>query len=108
MSENNINSVKVRGVKIPMNGVDYVVPPMNLKTMQMMQDQLAAYDSTTGMQQLAVAVDIIQAAMRRNYPEITKDELMEMVDLGNMVEVMDAVMGATGMVKAKAAEILNR
>lgn len=100
--------VKVKGVEKDLCGTTYVIPPLNLRALNLIQDKLSAYDQATGIEQLQISVDIIHAAMIRNYPEMTKEELLDIIDLENMVDVMDAVMGNSGFVKARVGEVLKR
>ncbi len=50
---------------------------------------------------VADAIEVIHSALSRNYPELTIEDVEELVDLGNFSEVFQAVMGVS-MLKKKS------
>ena len=90
-------TVKIKGIDINLSGVDYVVPPLNLASLQILQDKLATFTGGADVKSVGVVADCAHAALKRNYPEITREELLEVIDLGNMLELMNAIMGISGM-----------
>lgn len=96
---------KIRGKIVNMDGRDFVVPPLNLKAFQSLEEELKTYNGKPNVEQLATAVKLAHAAMIRNYPDLTADEMADMMDLGNMAEVMDAVMGGSGLVKQTPTQL---
>ena len=46
-------------------------------------------------------VDATHAALKRNYPDLTRADVAELVDLGNMVEVIQSVMDVAGVKRAE-------
>jgi hypothetical protein len=85
----------------------YTIPPLSLGALQLMQDRLAALPTLNSIDPVAVRTMIESAylALRRNYPDITTDEVAELVDLGNVGEVYECLLDAAGVKrKAQAAE----
>jgi hypothetical protein len=56
---------------------------------------------STGMpasDQMEAVVDVLHAALSRNYPAMTKEELLDLIDLGNMTSLIKAAMRTSGLV----------
>ena len=54
-----------------------------------------------GEEQLAMLVEVVTAALQRNYPELTAAKVEDILDLGNALQVLDAILGG---IKLPAAE----
>jgi hypothetical protein len=89
----------IDGVVISMGGKKWLVPPLNLKFLRKNSERLAQYQgvSAASPDSVDMALEIIQAALSRNYPEITSDVLLEIVDMGNVQQIMEAIMGISGL-----------
>lgn len=92
------------GVEIMMGGKKWTIPPLTLKQIKKFSgtfQDLVNLDTSNipAMATGAVdaAVDIIHAAIVRNYPELTRDELEDLIDLRNLAPVMQAVLGMSGL-----------
>jgi hypothetical protein len=96
--------VKVKGV----SGVlgDLVIPPLSLGALEQLQERIKAFDGDAlKVENVAVVIDAATAALKRNYSDMTREAVGELVDVGNMFEVFQACMDVSGMVrKAKEAE----
>jgi hypothetical protein len=91
-------TVKVKGVEIEFaNGLTLVVPPLSLAAVESFQDRLTAYSG--GLSDVTLVIDALHASLKRNYPEMTREEVAETVDIANMQQVMFAVMNVSGLVK---------
>lgn len=96
--------IKVKGVPIEMGGETYVVPPLPLGVLEAMQDRLAAMNGGLDKESVATTIDCLFACLKRNYPDMTRERVAtDLLDVGNMGEVMQAVMDVSGM-RRKAAE----
>lgn len=87
------------GENIKIKGKEYIVPGLSLGQMERFADKIAAV--TTGSDNLNKEMiqtisEIIHAAMSRNYPEITVEAVKDMLDMRNMKQTFEAVMGASG------------
>lgn len=92
-------AVKVKGVSIEFADGPLVVPPLSLASIEELQPRLALFNGDIGS--VGIVIDSLHHALKRNYPTITREEVGELVDMGNMQEVMDAVMNVAGL-RAKA------
>lgn len=95
--------MKIKGIKLTLGGVDYTVPPIALGDLEQMQDRLAGYQGGLDQASIATVIDAAHAALKRNYPQITRAEIGALVDVANMAEVFEAVMDVSGL-KRKASE----
>lgn len=98
--------VKVKGITLDFSGRRMVVPPLSLGALEQLQERLAAFSGDiSDPDQVRTVIDSAHAALRRNYPDMTRIDVAEAIGLENMLEVMEAVMDVSGM-KRKAAETL--
>lgn len=96
--------VKIKGLAINLGGADFVVPPLSLGALEQLEERLKAFSGDiTDKSQVATAIDALHAALRRNYPEMTREQVADMIDVGNMIEAFEAVMDVSGT-RRKAAE----
>ena len=88
------------GVTIAMGGRDWLVPPLTLGQLRRLMPkvrQLTEIGETMGETQISVLVDIVAAALQRNYPEATADMVENLLDLGNASAVLNAVLTGSGL-----------
>jgi len=96
-------SVKIKGIPLSLGGKTYIVPPLNLGTLERLQERLANFTGGVDQESVSTVLDAAHSALLRNYPEITREQVAEMIDVANMAEVMEAVMDVSGL-KRKAIE----
>jgi hypothetical protein len=90
--------VKVKGIPMSLAGEAYVVPPLSLGALEQLQDRLAKFTGDVGgAGQVSTAIDALHAALRRNYPDVTREAVADLVGLENMADVMEAVMDVSGL-----------
>lgn len=90
---------KVKGVQVEFaDGTVLTVPPLNLAAVELLQERLVKFTGGMDKESVALVVDASLMALRRNYPDITRERLAsELIDLGNMQDVMEAVMDVSGL-----------
>ena len=93
----------IDGVKVMMGGKEWTVPALNFKQVRSLEPKLAA-STEPGFDTLGFTVEVVQMALSRNYPELTVDEVEEMIDLRNAPELFRVVMGQSGIVEASPGE----
>jgi hypothetical protein len=96
-------TTKFKGISLLLGDKNYVVPPLNFRTLQSLQSRLETFSGGVDAASLDLVVDSLHGAIQRNYPEVTRDDCVDMLDLGNMEEVMQAVMDVSGL-RRKAME----
>lgn len=80
------------------------VPPLALGAVVTLQDDVEGLKSLAGgarptPDQMSVVTRIVHSALSRNYPSLTEADVGEMVDLGNYMDVLSAVLSIAGYVK---------
>jgi len=91
------------GIEKELGGKAYVIPPLSLGQVRRLQNQLEKWTGAVDDKSVAVCIETVHAALSRNYPDVTVEQVEEWLDLGNMVELMQAVMYVSGMLR-KAEE----
>lgn len=95
---------RVKGIPLELGGTTYVVPPLSLGALEQLKERLENFTGDVrNDDQAATVIDAAHACLKRNYPDITREDVAELIDLENMMEVMEAVMDVSGM-KRKAKE----
>ena len=88
------------GVTIAMGGRDWLVPPLTLGQLRRLMPkvrQLSEIGGSMGDAQISVLVEIVAAALQRNYPEATAEMVENLLDLGNASAVLNAVLTGSGL-----------
>jgi hypothetical protein len=86
----------IEGIKILMAGQEYEVPPLSFNQIKRYWNEIQEYEKKTGIENMELTVKVAHAALTRNYPELTLEQVGDLVDLNNMSLVMEAVLGASG------------
>ena len=89
--------MKYSGTKIMIGGSEFVFSPLSLGSIESMKDELANLGSEDLVVQAKTAVSIAHASLKRNYSEMTREEVSDMIDLSNFKEIIEAVMNVSQM-----------
>lgn len=97
----------IPGKNLDLAGRSWLVPPINFAALKKHRALIA--EMRTGSVELTDAqqdamLDLIYLALRRNYPDITLEQVEEMIDLANMQPVFEAIMTVSGFEAAAAGE----
>lgn len=91
-------------------GRAYLLPPLSLGALELLQERLATLPTLTSTDPEAVRtiIDATQMALNRNYPDIKREEVAELIDVSNMGDVYECLMDVAGMKRrAQQAEIAS-
>jgi hypothetical protein len=88
----------IDGPKITIGDREFVVPPANLKAIRAFTSVRENADATSTDRQNANIAFILNT-LRRNYPDLTEDFILEHVDTRNQVAVMTKIQESAGFVK---------
>jgi len=98
----------IEGVEINIAGRDYIVPALNFKSIRKLKAEIALISDVEaakadgfGSDRMEAICKVAHAAFARNYPNLTLEELQDMVDLNNSGEIINAVMGISGLTRVK-------
>jgi hypothetical protein len=99
---------KKRGGKwVTFGEEQWQVPPLAFGAVVSLQDdvenlkELASGGRPTPAQ-MDIVTRIVHSAVARNYPSVSQADIAEMIDLGNYMEVLSAVLNISGFVKGPA------
>lgn len=90
----------IPGTAIAMGGQDWTIPPLTLGQLRRLMPkvrQLTEIDAAMGETQIGVLVEIVGAALQRNYPDMTLETVENLLDLGNAGVVLNAVLTGSGL-----------
>ena len=97
-------STKYQGISYNFGGRFLVIPALSLGAMEQLQDRLSAMgDDLSSPEYIGTVIDTVHAALGRNYPDMTRAEIADLIDLENMQEAMQCAMDVSGL-KRKAFE----
>jgi hypothetical protein len=103
---------RYEGVALRMGGREWIVPALNLRQLKRLAPRFAllagAHPRSGGKgvgagmteEQIEALIEISHAALSRNYPTLTQEQVSELVDLGNAAPLMRAIVGASGLAPA--------
>lgn len=102
----------IRGTNVTIGGKIYCVPPANFNTLDKHNEFLQRYMAmSTGAAPVALKptdmremAEIIHEAVKRNYPQLSFEELAEHLDFGNVNALFTATMKAAGFEDATPGE----
>ena len=83
-----------------MGGREWTVPPLTLGELRRLMPkvrELSEIGAQMGETQIGVLVEIVAAALQRNYPDITAETVENLLDLGNAGLVLNAVLTGSGL-----------
>lgn len=90
----------IPGIVIGMGGREWVVPPLTLGQLRRLLpliQQLTEIGTAMSEAQIGVLVEIVTAALQRNYPDMKPAGVAELLDLGNAGTVLNAVLTGSGL-----------
>lgn len=97
---------KIPGTALNLGGRDFVAPPFNLDGVQEVMPLLngAKDELKTAEDVLRYSARVIHISLKRNYPDLTIDDLLHVIDLGNAMLVIDTICRASGIEFKKPGE----
>ena len=94
------------GIEVAIGGTVYTVPPLAMRSVRALMPKIQAIEiEPSGIPteaSMEYVFDIMHAALRRNYPELTRDEMADALDIVSFPLALNAVFGACGLVKVPA------
>jgi hypothetical protein len=86
----------IPGIQFP--GRDWIIPPLSLGDLEVMQNRIAALEKgAIDKETVRTVIDATFAALKRNYPDLSREDVAGALDLGNMMDVIAAVMDVSGV-----------
>jgi len=94
-----VSAVKHAGTEVELGGRKFTVPPLTLGALEEFQRRIAVFETMAPADQATLVLDLSHRALKRNYPELTREELAELLDMNNMFDIFLALMSVTGLLK---------
>lgn len=95
----------VGGIPLVMgDGKSYVIAPLTLGAIEDMQDAISSVGSDLSADTVKAIIDVAHSSLKRNYPDMTRNEARELIDVANMMSVFEACMDVSGMKRKALAE----
>lgn len=102
-----------RGIVLAMGGRDYLVPALTLAQLDDLEPELELLEAwakapTVGRipkETRHAGAKVIAAALGRNYPEMTVEAALGLLDLNNFGDAIGAIVGATFPGREKTDEL---
>lgn len=88
---------KFKGIPVPLGDKTFIVAPLNFKSLRELQDRLSTYNGEMDSKAMDLVGDVLKASLLRNYTEEQIGDLDLVLDVGNMPDIMDACMDASGL-----------
>lgn len=83
-----MSSPRFPGVSVAVGDRTFVVPRLSLRQLQVLKDQIKRIQDRSKEidldAQIGDITDIVHAAVGRNYPDLSRDELADLLDLGTV------------------------
>ena len=91
----------VKGVRFEFgNGEELTIPPLSLGAIEVLEKEHGTVD--TWSPNVDMVCKIAGLSLKRNYPEITDEHIKnDLLDVGNMLEVFNAVLDIGGLMRKK-------
>ena len=95
---------KIAGIDFDFGGEVLTIPPLALGDLEVLQDRIAALNvAVVDAATIGTVIDATQAALLRNYPDMTRERVSRLIDLGNMGDVIQCVMDVAGLRRKEIA-----
>lgn len=75
------------GLPVMLGGIEYAMPSLSVAASRRYWDRIQAMERGDEPDPLGLTVALVAACLKRNYPEITEDEVAEHVDMDNVDEL---------------------
>lgn len=98
--------IRFPGNEIELGGAKYVFAPLNAAASKQYREQLNSVLSGA-IPDLGFIAQLAHASLSRNYPNMSLAEVEELVDMGNMIPILDAITSITTLV-AQMGNLVRR
>jgi hypothetical protein len=96
---------KIPGTALNLGGHEFIMPALNLDAYQSVEENIKKIGDVGDLsKELANAIPIVHAALLRNYPEITVEDVRGLMDFGNVSACLAAVVKVNELKQGKPGE----
>lgn len=94
----NVPATRYPGEVVTLGGRDFVVPAMSLGMLKRHRNLLENIESMQPFDALEGVVALVHDALCRNYPDITREEVEDLIDFDNAPMVLQVTARASKLV----------
>jgi hypothetical protein len=93
----------VEGVEIKIGRKTFIVPPLTFGLLKKLKPQLELLSTVDASatelsdDKMNAMVDVVHAALMRNYPNLARADLEDDLDIGNVPKIMEAITLNSGL-----------
>lgn len=95
----------IPGVAVNLSGNMLVLAPLGLAAVREFQARWKEIPDGDEDAQFSCGIDMVHASLRRNYPDITREEVESIVDIVSMKEAQEAINGVSGLKRVTPGEL---
>lgn len=97
---------KFDGISVYMAGKDWTIPPLSVRQFRTHYRTLLDTDITAEnfVEKIGSRLPIVLLAIQRNYPDVTEEQLEDMLDVNTLPLVIGAIARSSGIRPAKPGE----
>ena len=88
------------------NGKAYPLSPLTLGALERLGDRIGAIESAGLVERVKTITDVAHESLRRRSPELTREDVSEMIDMGNMSDVFVSIVGLSGFGNSKKKTVM--
>lgn len=89
------------GKKVRIGQSDYIVPALTIRQVRVHADTLAKFatfkQAAPSDKDIDAVIEVIHAALSRNYPKLELEELQDIIDMNNLPLIVMAIAGQSGI-----------
>lgn len=82
-----------RGTVVQVNDQSFIFAPLSLGAIEKLLPALQGFQPSD----VGTVIDVAHKSLKRNYPEITRDDVADMLYIDQLEEIMAAVMSVSGL-----------
>lgn len=82
-----------RGTTVMIDAQAYVFAPLSLGAIEKLLPALQAFNPND----VSLVIDVAHKSLKRNYPEISRDDVADLIYMDQLGEIMEAVMSVSGL-----------
>ena len=82
-----------RGTALAIDGKDWYFAPLSLGSLELLLPKLQTFTDND----IGTVIDVAHKSLKRNYPDITREEVADMIYMDQLQDVMATVMSVTGL-----------
>lgn len=99
-----MSGARIPGVELTLGDQKFVVPPLSLGDLETYGDDINKFDALSDGKKVTLIIDITHAAIKRNYPEMTRDDIKGLMSMRDMQAAFAAVMDVSELMPKGGAQ----